>query len=209
MAKNFGALAFTDSVKALQEKNGSRLSYARMEREKFVDGLSENEVAFIGQRDSFYMASIGENNFPYIQHRGGPKGFVKVLDAKRIGFIDFRGNMQYVSVGNLATNNNVALIMVDYPSKTRLKILAKAEVVELKDDPALYDVLDLSEYKFNPERMIVLHIEAYDWNCPQHIIPRYTVEDIEEAFEGQRHHIAKLEAEIKALKVKLKESAER
>ena len=200
MAKNFGALAFTDTVKALQEKYGSRVSYARMEREKYVDGLTENEIAFIAQRDSFYMASIGENNFPYIQHRGGPKGFIKVLDEKRIGFIDFRGNMQYISVGNIAGNNNVALIMVDYPSRTRLKILAKAEVVELKDNPALYNQLDLSEYKFKPERMMVFHIEAYDWNCPQHITPRYTIEDIQEAFEAQRDYIAKLEAEVEVLK---------
>lgn len=205
MAKNFAALAFTDAVKAMQEKAGSRTSYARMELQTYVDGLTENEVGFIAQRDSFYIASIGENNFPYIQHRGGPKGFVKVLDAKRIGFIDFRGNMQYISVGNIATNNNVALIMVDYPSKTRLKILAKAEVVELKDNPSLYDLLDLTEYKFKPERMIVLNIEAYDWNCPQHITPRYTLEDIEEAFAAQRDHIAKLETEVKELKLKLKE----
>ena len=141
MAKNFAALAFTDAVKEMQEKLGSRASYARMERDTYVDGLTENEIDFIAQRDSFYMASIGENEFPYIQHRGGPKGFLKVLDAKRIGFIDFKGNMQYISVGNLATNNNVALIMVDYPSRTRLKIFAKAEIVELKDDPALYDLL--------------------------------------------------------------------
>jgi uncharacterized protein len=206
MAKNFASIAFTDSVKALQEKLGSRSSYARMERDTYVDGLTENEIDFIGQRDSFYMASIGENNFPYLQHRGGPKGFVKVLDAKRIGFIDFRGNMQYISVGNIATNNNVALIMVDYPSRTRLKILAKAEIVELKDNPALYDSLDLKEYKFKPERMMVLHVEAYDWNCPQHITPRYTVEDIEDAFAGQREHIAKLQAEVKELKQKLKEA---
>ncbi len=203
MAKNFAALAFTDAVKAMQEKLGSRAGYARMERNTYVDGLTENEIDFISQRDSFYMASIGENNFPYIQHRGGPKGFVKVLDAKRIGFIDFRGNMQYISVGNIATNNNVALIMVDYPSRTRLKILAKAEIVELKDDPKLYDILDLDDYKFKPERMMMLHVEAYDWNCPQHITPRYTVEDIEEAFAGQREHIAKLQEEIKVLKQKL------
>jgi len=200
MAKNFGELAFTDTVKVLQEKYGSRASYARMEREKYVDGLTENEITFIAQRDSFYMASIGENNFPYIQHRGGPKGFIKVLDEKRIGFIDFRGNMQYISVGNIAGNNNVALIMVDYPSRTRLKILAKAEVVELKDNPTLYNQLDLSEYKFKPERMMVFHIEAYDWNCPQHITPRYTIEDIQEAFEAQRDYIAKLEAEVEVLK---------
>jgi uncharacterized protein len=206
MAKNFATLAFTDEVKAMQEKYGSRSSYARMERDTYVDGLTENEIDFIAQRDSFYMASFGENNFPYIQHRGGPKGFIKVLDAKRIGFIDFKGNMQYISVGNITTNNNVALIMVDYPAKARLKIYAKAEIVELKDDPALYDLLDLSEYKFKPERMMMLLVEAYDWNCPQHITPRYTVEDIEEAFAGQKDHIVKLEAEVKALKQKLKEN---
>jgi predicted pyridoxine 5'-phosphate oxidase superfamily flavin-nucleotide-binding protein len=205
MAKNFAALAFTDAVKAMQAKLGSRASYVRMERDTYVDGLTENEIDFITQRDSFYLASIGENNFPYIQHRGGPKGFVKVLDEKRIGFIDFRGNMQYISVGNIATNNNVALIMVDYPARTRLKILAKAEIVELKDDPALYDLLDLDEYKFKPERMMVLYVEAYDWNCPQHITPRYTLGDIEEAFAGQQEHITELQAEVKELKQKLKE----
>jgi predicted pyridoxine 5'-phosphate oxidase superfamily flavin-nucleotide-binding protein len=205
MAKNFASLAFTNMVKAMQEKYGSRASYARMERDTFADGLTESEIDFISQRDSLYMASIGDNNFPYIQHRGGPKGFVKVLDEKRIGIIDFRGNMQYISVGNIATNNNVAMIMVDYPARTRLKILAKAEMVEIKDDPKLYELLDLDDYKFKPERMMVFHIEAYDWNCPQHITPRYTVEDIEEAFAGQREHIITLQAEIKELKQKLQE----
>jgi uncharacterized protein len=205
MAKNFAALAFTNTVKAIQEKLGSRASYARMERDTYVDGLTENEMDFISQRDSFYMASIGENNFPYIQHRGGPKGFVKVLDAQRIGFLDFRGNMQYISVGNIATNSNVSLIMVDYPARARLKILAKAEIVELKDNPALYASLDIKEYNFKPERMMVLNIEAYDWNCPQHITPRYTLEDIAEAFAGQRDQIAKLEAEVKMMKQQLKE----
>ncbi len=204
MAKNFATLAFTDAVKAMQEKAGSRSSYARMERDSYVDGLTDSEIGFIAERDSFYMASIGENNFPYIQHRGGPKGFIKVLDEKRIGFIDFRGNMQYITVGNMATNNNVALIMVDYPARARLKILAKATIVELKDDPALFELLDLEDYKFKPERMMLFQIEAYDWNCPQHITPRYTAEEIEAAFAGQRNHIAKLEAEVKAFKNKLK-----
>ena len=203
MAKNFASLAFTDAVKEMQKKMGSRKSYARMERETYVDGLTENEIDFIVQGDSFYMASIGENVFPYIQHRGGPKGFVKVLDAKRIGFIDFKGNVQYISVGNIATNNNVALIMVDYPGRTRLKILAKAEIVELKNDDSLFEFLDLGEYKFRPERMMVLHIEAYDWNCPQHITPRYTVEDIEAAFAPQRNQIIALQNEVKELKAKL------
>lgn len=207
MAKNFAELAFTSAVKEMQEKHGSRSSYARMEQDSYVDGLAENEMDFIAGQDSFYMASIGENGFPYIQHRGGPKGFLKVLDTKQIGFIDFKGNMQYISVGNIATNKNVALIMVDYPSRTRLKILARTEIVELKDDPALFDQLNPGDYKFRPERMMVFTIEAYDWNCPQHITPRYTVADIEQAFAGQRAHISKLEAEVKALKLKLKELA--
>ncbi len=202
MAKNFAAIAFSPAVKAMQEKLGSRASYARMEKSTWIDGLTENETAFIGQRDSFYMASIGENGFPYIQHRGGPKGFLKVLDAKRLGCIDFKGNMQFITVGNLATNNRVALIMVDYPARARLKIYARAEIVELADNPDLYNTLDLNNYKFKPERMMVLHIEAYDWNCPQHIVPRYTMEEIEAALAPQREHITKLEAEIKALKNK-------
>lgn len=208
MAKNFASIAFTDAVKAIQEKNGSRASYARMEQHTYVDGLTENEIDFISQRDSFYMATIGDNGYPYIQHRGGPKGFVKVLNTKRIAFIDFRGNMQYISIGNMATNNNVAIIMVDYPAKARLKMYAKAEIVELKDNAVLLEELNLANYKFKPERMMLLHIEAYDWNCPQHITPRYTVEDIEEAFNSQRQHIAILQAEITALKQKLKEEKE-
>lgn len=205
MAKNFASLAFTNAVKEMQEKLGSRASYARMEKDTYIDGLTENEIDFIAERDSFYMATIGENNFPYIQHRGGPKGFLKVLDAKRLGFIDFKGNMQYITVGNLATNNNVALIMVDYAARARLKIYAKAEIVELKDNPSLYDAVDIKEYKFRPERMMVLNVEAYDWNCPQHITPRYTVADIEIAFASQRNRITELEAEIKRLNLKLKE----
>ncbi|MEO5891461.1 MAG: pyridoxamine 5'-phosphate oxidase family protein [Ferruginibacter sp.] len=204
MAKNYPSLAFTDAVKQMQEKAGSRSSYARMERDTYVDGLTENEINFISHMDSFYLATIGENGYPYIQHRGGPKGFIKVLDKKRIGFVDFRGNMQYISVGNIATNSNAAIIMVDYPAKARLKILAKANVIELKDDPALYELLDLKDYKFRPERMMVFDIEAYDWNCPQHITPRYTLDDIEEAFTAQREQIATLQAEIKALKAKIK-----
>lgn len=203
MAKNFGAIAYSTAVKEMQEKLGSRATYARVERDTYIDGLTENEVDFIAQRDSFYMASIGEKGFPYIQHRGGPKGFLKVLDAKRIGFIDFKGNMQYITVGNMATNNNVALILVDYPARTRLKIFAKASIIELKDDPSLLELLDLTAYKFRPERMMLLDIEAYDWNCPQHITPRYTVEEIEAAFGSQREYMAKLEAEVKELKAKL------
>lgn len=205
MARNFASLAFTEAVKEMQEKLGSRKSYARMEKEIYVDGLTQHEIDFIAERDSFYMATISENGYPYIQHRGGPKGFVKVLDHKRIGFIDFIGNRQYVSVGNIQTHNNVSLIMVDYPSRARLKILAKATIIELEDDPVLYHQLDLPGYKFKPERMMVLDIEAYDWNCPQHIIPRYTLEEIEEAFAVQVEQITSLKDEITKLKAVLQD----
>jgi predicted pyridoxine 5'-phosphate oxidase superfamily flavin-nucleotide-binding protein len=128
-----------------------------------------------------------------------------VLDPKRLGTIDFKGNAQYITVGNIATHNNVALIMVDYPARARLKIFAKAKIVELKNDSALYESLDLHEYKFRPERMMVFHIEAYDWNCPQHITPRYTLEDMKEIYALQLDHISKLEEEIKTLRAKVKE----
>ncbi len=203
MAKNFAQLAFTDAVKALQDKFGSRASYARMERDRYDDGLTNHERAFIAERDSFYMASFGANDYPYIQHRGGPKGFLKVLDAKSLAFLDFKGNMQYISSGNIVGNPNVALILVDYPSKTRLKILAKAEVVALADRPELWKQLEPAEYQHKPEQIMILHVEAFDWNCPQHITPRYTIEDIAAAFDGQRKQIDRLESEVARLKQKL------
>jgi predicted pyridoxine 5'-phosphate oxidase superfamily flavin-nucleotide-binding protein len=202
MARNFASLAFTDQVKALQKRFGSRATYELVEKRNVVTGLTESEAEFIGSRDSFYMASIGENGFPYIQHRGGPKGFVKVIDAKTLGFIDFSGNKQYITVGNLMTKSNVALIMMDYPQQARLKIYAKAEIIELNERPDLLKALSLENYKARPERMMLLHVEAYDWNCPQHIVPRYTEEEIEEALAPQREYIKKLEEELKALKSK-------
>ncbi|MES1223909.1 MAG: pyridoxamine 5'-phosphate oxidase family protein [Bacteroidota bacterium] len=203
MDKNYAAIAFSAEVKAMQEKLGSRASYARMEKKAVTGGLTENEIDFISLRDSFYMASQGENGFPYVQHRGGPAGFLKVLDNKRLGFIDFTGNKQYISVGNIATNNKVALIMIDYPSRTRLKIYAKAEVIELKDNRDLYALLNVEAYKFHPERMMLLTVEAYDWNCQQHIVQRYTIPEIENAFAPQVKYIKRLEEEIKELKEKL------
>lgn len=200
MANNFPSIAFTPAVKVLQEKYGSRVNYDRMEKRTIIDGLSENEKSFVAQRDSFYMASCGENGFPYIQHRGGPKGFLKVIDSKTLGFIDFSGNKQYITTGNLVTNNNVSLIMVDYPNRARLKIYANAEVVELSNRAELLKTLTLLDYAYKPERMMLLAIEAYDWNCPQHITPRYTVEEIEEALLAQKEYIKKLEEEITLLK---------
>jgi uncharacterized protein len=202
MARNFAEIAFSAEAKALQKKFGSRETYERMEHSTTYEGLTIQEEKFISQRDSFYMSTVGENGFPYIQHRGGPKGFLKILDKNRLGFVDFKGNLQYVSVGNLATNNKVALFLMDYARKRRLKIYATVEVVELKDHQDLYDLLDLEDYKFSPERMFVFHIEAFDWNCPQHITPRYTIDELNQFLEPQREYIKKLEAEIKELKTK-------
>ena len=132
---NYARLAFTDAVKVLQETNGSRRSYERAEKHQVVDGLDANEIMFIADQDHFFMASFGENGYPYIQHRGGPRGFLKVIDPKTLAFVDFTGNKQYISVGNTQTNPNVALIMVSYPQRARLKVYAKIRVVELADDP--------------------------------------------------------------------------
>lgn len=186
MATNFASLAFTDEIKKLQEKYGSRKSYQRMETQTLTNELTDSEVDFISKRDSFYMASIGTNGFPYIQHRGGPKGFVKVIDANTIGFVDFSGNKQFITVGNLATHGNVSLIMVDYVARARLKMYAKAEVITLEERPDLTTMLTLTDYPARPERIVLLHIEAYDWNCSQHITPRYTIEELEAVLTPQR-----------------------
>ncbi len=182
MAKNFASIAFTPAVQKLQEQFGSRSAYARMEQQVYQDGLTENEMGFIAERDSFYMASIGANGFPYIQHRGGPAGFVQAIDANTVAFVDVRGNSQFISVGNISEQPNVSLILMDYPQRTRLKLYAKAEVVPLEKDPELVQRLMPLGFKAKPERVVLLHVEAYDWNCPQHITPRYTVEEIRHAF---------------------------
>ncbi|MCR8557047.1 pyridoxamine 5'-phosphate oxidase family protein [Mucilaginibacter sp. BJC16-A38] len=202
---NYSEIAFSDASKRFQERYGSRASYARMEQYKITDGLTESEVDFISHQDNFYMATIGESGFPYIQFRGGPKGFLKVLDEQTLGFIDFGGNKQYISVGNLATNNKISLFLLDQAAKARLKIYAEAEVLEIEGNEQLFDKLNLEGYKFKPERIIVLNVKAYDWNCPQHITERYTLEEIRDEFMAQHEYINKLRAEVAGLKKRLGE----
>ncbi|WP_020604589.1 pyridoxamine 5'-phosphate oxidase family protein [Spirosoma spitsbergense] len=204
--QNYATLAFTDPVRKLQERFGSRSAYARQENYSFLDGLTDQEIRFIAERDSFYMASIGENGFPYIQHRGGPKGFVKVIDNDHIGFVDFVGNRQYISVGNILTHPKVSLIMVDYPRRARLKFYAEAAIVELIDQSDLFDLLDPADYPHRPERMMVLTVQAYDWNCPQHITPRYTAEDIAAAMLDRDEYVRSLETELARYRQKATES---
>lgn len=172
MGHKFAEIAFTANVKSEQAERGSRRSYERFEQgEDHHDVLGPQEAAFISMRDSFYMATVSETGWPYVQHRGGPAGFLKVLDEKAIGFADFRGNRQYISVGNLKSNDRVSLFLMDYPNKARLKILGRARIVDVSDEETLKR-LALPEYRAQVERGMLIRVEAFDWNCSQHITPR-------------------------------------
>lgn len=201
MPNPFAKIAFTDSVKRAQEHYGTRRANERLENHDRLDELTANEAAFIHERDGFYMATVGENGQPYVQFRGGPKGFLKVLDEQTLGYADFRGNLQYISVGNLKANNKAAIFLMDYPNQSRLKIFAEIEVIDAADDPALIERLTMPDYTAKVERAMLLHVTAYDWNCPQHITPRFTLDEIEAGTKPLRDRIAELESELKALRV--------
>lgn len=171
--KHFGDLAFTDRVKAEQEARGSRDTYAAMTARPAPTGFSHREAAFIAARDSFYMATVSEDGWPYIQHRGGPRGFLKLLTESQLGFADYRGNRQYVSVGNLQTERRVSLFLMDYPNRARLKLLGRAKVEAADANPELATTLALSG-QGQVERLFTIQVEAFDWNCPQFITPRFT-----------------------------------
>jgi predicted pyridoxine 5'-phosphate oxidase superfamily flavin-nucleotide-binding protein len=200
MGHKFAEITFTETVKSVQEKMGSRNAYAK--REGGADSnttLGETEVGFITARDSFYMATVGETGWPYVQHRGGPAGFLRVLDEATLGFADFSGNRQYVSVGNVTTDDRVSLFLMDYPNKTRLKILGRARLVD-KDDPVTLEKLTPSDYRARIERGMLITVEAFDWNCPQHITPRYSQTEMEAVARTLVEKIIGLEAELTALK---------
>jgi uncharacterized protein len=202
MTAHYGKLLFTPEVQLHQTVMGSRSAYARGEEEApdSPDGLGEREAMFIATRDSFYLASIGANGWPYIQHRGGAVGFVKILNDKLIGFADYRGNRQYISLGNIATDNRVSLFFMDYPRRARLKMLGRMRAIDLKNDPALTEQLIDKDYDANVERGLVIDLEAFDWNCPQHITPRFTGREVESAINRLQARITELEAENDKLK---------
>lgn len=200
MARNFAEIAFSESVKAQQEKHGSRRSYAKVEAMARGTELGTDEAEFIGARDSFYLSTIGASGYPYVQFRGGPPGFLKIRDPKTLAFADFRGNRQYVSVGNLQQNDKAALIMVDYANRQRLKIIARVEAVDADAAPELIAQLQDPAYEAEVERAMILHVEAFDWNCPQHITPRYTIDEVRALSAPISEYISKLEAEIRRLK---------
>ena len=204
MAPNFGSFVFTPVVKALQERYGSRGQYARLEKAAAgADRLGPDETSFLGARDSFYMASVGATGWPYVQHRGGPKGFLKVVDDRTIAFADFSGNKQFITAGNLTTDARVALILVDYPQEARLKILGRAEIVEGQGAREWIDRVRDPRYKAAVERVFVIHVDAFDWNCSQHITPRYTAEEIQDAVAPVEQQLQQLQQENTRLRKQL------
>jgi len=199
MASAFANITFTPSVKAAQSLYGSRQANRGFElAEDPRNSLTLREIAFIAERDSFYQATVSESGWPYVQHRGGPKGFLKVLDERHIGFADFRGNVQYLSVGNLNANERISLILMDYPNRRRLKIWGRARIVHEADEPDLISQLEVPDYRARVERGLLITVEALDWNCPQHITRRYS----EAEMQGL---LAAVLAENRLLKVQLAE----
>lgn len=200
--KTFAELAFTPSVRALQERYGSRATYARAQSATGPgEGLGPREAEHLANADSFYMATVSETGWPYVQHRGGPRGFLKVISPTRIAFADFGGNRQFVSVGNATRNDRASLIVMDYPNRRRLKLLGRLRFSTMEEaDPELVSAVKLPGYRARVERIAVIEVEAFDWNCPQHITQRLTLADLEAASKPLRGRIAQLEAEIAALR---------
>lgn len=206
MSESFYEIAFTPGIKKQQSEHGSRRQYERMETALAGHNkLGSDEQQFISLRDSFYMASVSETGWPYIQHRGGSPGFVHVLRPDLIAFADLRGNKQYISLGNLSHDNRVALFFMDYPNQTRLKILGHVEIHEHDDIAAtLIDQLRTTEPNAVIERAILIHVSGFDWNCPQHITPRYTLDELEPNLAPLRKRLSALEAENSELRNRLK-----
>ena len=204
MPYGFLDIATTPSVRAAQRAMGSDRIYGAYKADRSFDRFTPDEVAFIAARDGFYMATVSETGWPYVQHRGGPRGFLKVLDETTLAFADYRGNRQYISVGNLAATSRAALILVDYAAGARLKIYAHVEAVAMDNDLAA--LFADPDYSAKPERIFVLRLAAFDWNCPQHITPRFTKAEVTAAMTPLRDRLAALEAENEQLRTRLASS---
>lgn len=187
MARAFAKIAFTANVQAAQARMGSRDAYrtAELGDAEAVE-LSPHEVEFISARDSFYQSTVGENGWPYVQHRGGPTGFLRVLGPRTIGYADFSGNRQYISVGNLAGDDRVSLLLMDYPNQRRLKIWGRARLVDEDREPALVARLESPDYRARVERGVIITVEAFDWNCPKYITPRFSEREVRDLVSGWR-----------------------
>jgi hypothetical protein len=190
-------IAFTSTVKAVQERLGSRKIYESVEkRGGWQDQVTPDLAKFVSERDTLFLGTVNADGQPYIQHRGGPPGFLKVLDEQTLGFADFSGNRQYISIGNLEDNNSAFIFLMDFANRRRIKIWGTAEVIE--NDPELMEKLSDPAYRATPERAFVFHIRAWDVNCPQHIKPRFTEEQIADAVEPLHDQIQQLEAKVES-----------
>src|ERR1700710_2661371 len=191
-------IAFTPAVKQIQTRKGSREAYARVEQNgSWRSEVDENLTAFLAEANSLYFATATADGQPYIQHRGGPKGFVKILDSNTLAFADYSGNRQYITQGNLSENPKVYIFLMDYAHRRRIKIWGEARVVD--DDPALLQSLMPQGYKARPEQVIVFRISAWDTNCPQHIPQKFDAADVAAALASRDARIRELEAELAAL----------
>lgn len=209
MSRAYSDITFTPTVRDMQTRMGSRANYASLDTtDDRRDTLTQREAEFIEARDSFYQATVSEPGWPYVQHRGGPTGFLKVLDEKTIGYADFRGNVQYISVGNLQGNDRISIILMDYANRRRLKLLGRVRLVSESEDPALVARLELPSYRARVERAFIITIEAYDWNCPQHITPRFTEAQVQEAVAPLHAEIASLKAELDAARQAVSQAAQ-
>ncbi|EUC00420.1 pyridoxamine 5-phosphate oxidase-related FMN-binding protein [Rhizobium sp. CF080] len=203
MSYGFLDIAITPSVRAAQKAMGVDHIWQNFNGDREFDRLTENEAAFIAARDSFYMATVSETGWPYVQHRGGPRGFLKVVDDRTLAFADYRGNRQYISTGNVAANDRVSLFLMDYAHRARLKIYARVEEVALDADPDLTMLVTDPNYRARIERIFRLRLESFDWNCPQHITPRFTEGEVNEAVRPLRDRLAELESENADLRARL------
>ncbi len=187
VGRAFFDIAFTPDVQAEQARKGSRAAYGRAAQGAPTGAaLGGAEAAFIGERDGFYQATVSQTGWPYLQFRGGPAGFVQVLDAHTLAYADLRGNRQYISVGNLRGNDRVALFFMDYAEQRRLKLLGRVRLVQAADDPALMERLRVPGQHTPAERAVVIDVVACDWNCPQHITPRFTAAEVQQGMAEQR-----------------------
>ena len=195
MAYDYLDKLWTPGVAAACVANGSAGLWEAKRADRPSARFTDNEAAFIAQSDSFYLASISQSGWPYIQHRGGPPGFLVMLDPATLGFADYRGNRQYISLGNIADNDRVALFLMNYPQRSRLKLLARMQSHDLQAEPELAARIVTPGYRARVERVFTLRLEAFDWNCSQHITPRYTAPEVEAATAPLRAELARLEAE--------------
>ena len=203
MSYGFMNIASTPSVRAAQASMGADHLWEDFHGHREFDRFTENEAAFIAERDSFYMATVSETGWPYMQHRGGPRGFLKMVDDRTLAFADYRGNRQYISTGNVAASGRASLFLMDYPNRARLKIYAQAEIVDLEAEPDLAAAVAMPGYRAKVERLYRLRLAAFDWNCPQHITPRFTEAEIAQGLQPLRDRLAQLEADNEALRARL------